>query len=76
MKAHYLQARLEAVKVAEEVSGSRSSPKSRKRRYTENQMKYWASMKKRMQELAQEGVPGAERMRLAAAEWKLANAIA
>ena len=76
LKAHYLQARLEAVKAAEEVSGSRSSPKTRKRRYSENQVKYWATMKKRMQELAREGVPGADRMRIAAAEWKLANAIA
>ena len=41
-------------------------------RFSPNQEKYWAAMKKRMQELAQVGVPGADRMRMAAADWKAA----
>ena len=74
LKAHYLQARLEAVKTGEEPSGSSSSTSKAKvrRRFSPNQEKYWTAMKKRMQELAQAGVPGPERMRMAAADWKAA----
>ena len=74
LKAHYLQARLEAVKTGEEPSGSSSSTSKVKvkRRFSPNQEKYWTAMKKRMQELAQVGVPGADRMRMAAADWKAA----
>ena len=74
LKAHYLQARLEAVKTGEEPSGSSSSTSKVKvkRRFSPNQEKYWTAMKKRMQELAQAGVPGPERMRMAASDWKAA----
>ena len=74
LKAHYLQARLEAVKTGEEPSGSSSSTSKVKvkRRFRPNQEKYWTAMKKRMQELAQAGVPGPERMRMAASDWKAA----
>ena len=74
LKAHYLQARLEAVKMGEEPSGSSSSTSKVKvkRRFSPNQEKYWTAMKKRMQELAQAGVPGPERMRMAASDWKAA----
>lgn len=72
MKAHYLQARLEAVETKEEASGSSSSTSTQKpkRKFSPNQEKYWAAMQKRMSELALAGVPGAERMRIAAADWK------
>ena len=71
LKAHYLQARWEAVTTKEETSGRKTSSKAKKeRKFTENQSKYWAVMKKRMHELASEGVPGPERMRKAAAEWR------
>lgn len=72
MKAHYLQARLEAVETKEEASGSSSSTSTQKtkRKFSPNQEKYWAAMQKRMSELARAGVPGAERMRIAAADWK------
>ena len=74
LKAHYLQARLEAVKTGEEPSGSSSSTSKVKvkRRFSPNQEKYWTAMKKRMQELAQAGVPGPERMSMAASDWKAA----
>ena len=71
LKAHYLQARLDAVSTKEEPSGTKTSTKGKKqRKFTEKQSQYWAVMKKRMKELAEEGVPGPERMRIAAAEWK------
>ena len=77
LKAHYMQARLEAMKTTEEASGSKSSTEQSteqtKRKFSDNQQKYWAAMKKRMQELAKAGVPGPERMRLAAADWKTAS---
>ena len=73
LKAHYMQARLDtmATKEPTEASGSKSSTKQ-KRKFSENQEKYWASMQKRMHELAQAGVPGGERMRIAASDWKAA----
>lgn len=73
MKAHYLEARLQAVQSKEEASSSASSsqkPTLTKRKFSPNQQKYWKSMKSKMQELARAGVPGAERMRIAAADWK------
>ena len=63
---------MEAVETKEEPSGSKSSTQKKPRKFSENQEKYWASMKSRMQELARAGVPGAERMRIAAAYWKAA----
>ena len=75
LKAHYLQARLEAVKSQEEVSGNKTQKPKQIRKFSDNQEKYWKSMKIRMQELANAGVAGPERMRIAAADWK-AHALA
>ena len=67
-----MQAQLDTMKTTEEeASGSKSPTESKKRKFSANQEKYWKSMQKRMQELAQAGVPGPERMRLAAADWKV-----
>ena len=65
-----MQARLDAVKSEEEVSGKKTQAIKKRRKFSPNQEKYWKSMKTRMQELALAGVAGPERMRIAAADWK------
>ena len=73
LKAHYMQARLETLnQEAEDQETGRPSPKEQRkvRKFSENQKKYWSSMKSRMKALAEAGVPGADRMRMAAADWR------
>ena len=72
LKAVYLQARLEAVSTKQEASGKKKKKGKVPRKFSPNQEKYWDSMRSRMHELARAGVPGPERMRIAAAEWKAA----
>ena len=58
----------------DKAGGFRQKEKKGKvpRKFSPNQEKYWDSMRSRMQELARDGVPGPERMEIAAAEWKAA----
>ena len=70
LKAHYLQAHLDTKKSEEEVSSTKTKVSKKPRKFSENQEKYWKSMQVRMVELANAGVAGADRMRIAAADWK------